>query len=256
MSGSVASGHSHRATTKTSHKAFKSRKATKGALRTTAKGMSQAVFPTIPQGFNRAFKQRSFTQLLWLTQVLHTGKVPTDKGQRKTPHQQVMSKLDRRNQAKQRQLEKHREHQRENSVFSGKDGAPRNVAVIPLCRDCDAAAAIKSLNESVSIEADVQENPFRVSVDRFKQKIQYIPMKRELTDCLDAAQAADFVVLVLSAEEEVDDLGELILRSVESQGMSTLFTVVQGLNRMELAKQKLSVLGSLKSYITHFHPEQ
>ena len=38
MSGSVVSGHSHRPTTKTSHKAFKSRKATKGALRAEAKG--------------------------------------------------------------------------------------------------------------------------------------------------------------------------------------------------------------------------
>ncbi|KAH8899504.1 DUF663-domain-containing protein [Thozetella sp. PMI_491] len=221
MPGSVAAGHSHRATTKTSHKGFKSRKATKGALRAAAKG-----------------------------------KVPTEKGQRKTPHQQVMSKLDRRNQAKQRQLEKHREHQREASVFSGKDGAPRNVAVIPLCADGDATAAIQSLNLSVDIEAEVTESPFRVPVDRFKQKIQYLPLKRELTACLDAARVADFVVLVLSAEEEVDDLGELILRSVESQGLSTLFTVVQGLNKIEPAKQRLSVLASLKSYITHFHPEQ
>jgi pre-rRNA-processing protein TSR1 len=95
-----------------------------------------------------------------------------------------------------------------------------------------------------------------VPVDRFKQKLQYVPLKRDLTACLDAARIADFIVLVLSAEVEVDALGELILRSVESQGMSTLFTVVQGLNKIEPAKQRLSVVSSLKSYITHFHPEQ
>ncbi|KAK5660799.1 hypothetical protein OQA88_12167 [Cercophora sp. LCS_1] len=221
MPGLVASGHSHRPTTKVSHKAFKSRKATKGAIRDAAKG-----------------------------------RIAGEKGTRKTPHQQVMSKLDRRNQAKQRQLEKHREHQKETLVFSGKDGAPRNVAVIPLCSDGNAASAIQSLNGSVDIEAEISDIPFRVSVDRFKQKIQYIPLKRDLTACLDAARVADFVVLVLSAEEEVDDLGELIIRSVESQGLSTLFTVVQGLNKIETAKQRLSVLASLKSYITHFHPEQ
>ena len=185
-----------------------------------------------------------------------TGKLPTEKGLRKTPHQQVMSKFDRRNQSKQRQLEKHREHQRETSLFSGKDGAPRNVVVVPLCHDCDAASAIRSLNGSLDIEADVPEGAFRVSVDRFKQKLQYIPLKRDLTACLDAARVADFVILVLSADEEVDDLGELILRSIESQGLSTLFTVVQGLNKVEPAKQKQSILASLKSYITHFHPEQ
>jgi len=167
-----------------------------------------------------------------------------------------MSKLDRRNQAKQRQLEKHKEHQKENSVFSGRDGAPRNVAVIPLSRDCDAKAAIGHLNDSVDITTEIGDGCMRVAVDRFKQNVQYIPLERDLTACLDAARVADFVVLVLSAEVEVDELGELILRSVESQGLSTLFTVVQDLNKVEPAKQRLSVLGSLKSYITHFHPEQ
>ena len=184
------------------------------------------------------------------------GKVSDERGQRKTPHQQVMSKLDRRNQAKQRQLEKHKEHQKENSIFSGRDGAPRNVAVIPLCADGDARAAIAQLNDSLDITADIPNGCVRVPIDRFKQKLQYIPLQRDLSACLDAARVADFIILILSAEVEVDALGELILRSVESQGMSTLFTAVQGLNRIEPAKQRQSVLGSLKSYITHFHPEQ
>ncbi|KAK3372794.1 hypothetical protein B0T24DRAFT_551745 [Lasiosphaeria ovina] len=222
MPALVNSGHSHRPTTKSSNKPFKSRKASKGSLRNAAKG-----------------------------------KVADERGLRKTPHQQIMSKIDRRNQAKQRQLIKLREHQNETSVFSGRDGAPKNVAVIPLCRDGDAAAAITSLNGSIDLEAEVPETGcVRVPVDRFKQKLQYIPLTRDLTASLDAARVADFVVLVLSADEEVDDLGELILRSVESQGLSTLFTVVQGLNKIEPAKQRLSILGSLKSYIMHFHPEQ
>ncbi|KAK3997165.1 hypothetical protein QBC44DRAFT_108732 [Cladorrhinum sp. PSN332] len=219
MPAAVATGHSHRPTTKASNKPFKSRKATKGAMRDAAKGR-------------------------------------IERGQRKTIHQQAMSKLDRRNQAKQRQLEKAREHASQTSVFAGRDGAPRNVAVIPLCADGDAAAAIKSLNESVDIETEIQNSPFRVPVDRFKQKLQYIPLARDLTTCLDAARVADFIILILSAEEEVDDLGELIIRSIEGQGMSTMFTMVQGLNQVEPAKQKLSVVASLKSYITHFHPEQ
>ncbi|KAL2265371.1 hypothetical protein VTJ83DRAFT_6471 [Remersonia thermophila] len=221
MPGAVSGGHSHRPTTKVSHKPFKSRHATKGQLRDAAKG-----------------------------------RIASEKGQRKTPHQQVMSKLDRRNQAKQRQLEKAREHQKETSIFSGRDGAPRNVAVIPLCADADAAAAIRHLNASLDIEADVSDRCFRVPVDRFKQKLQYVPLRRDLTACLDAARVADFIVLVLSAEVEVDELGELILRSIESQGMSNLFTVVQGLNKIEPAKQRLAVVASLKSYIIHFHPEQ
>ncbi|KAK3397050.1 hypothetical protein B0T20DRAFT_415118 [Sordaria brevicollis] len=220
MPGAV-SGHSHRPTTKTSNKPFKSRHATKSSIRNAAKG-----------------------------------KVAEERGVRKTPHQQVMSKFDRRNRNKQLQLQKHKEHLQETSIFTGKDGAPRNVAVIPLCSDGDAAEAIKSLNASIDIETEVPQGAFRVPVDRFKQKLQYFPLKRDLTACLDAARVADYVVLVLSAQEEVDELGELILRSVESQGLSTLFTVVQGLNKIEPQKQRLSVISSLKSYITHFHPEQ
>lgn len=167
-----------------------------------------------------------------------------------------MSKLDRRNQAKQRQATKHKEHLKEGSVFAGRDGAPRNVAVIPLCADSDAIAAVRCLNQSVDLDQEVTLGTTRAPIDRFKQKVQYVALPRDLTACLDAARVADFVVLILSADVEVDDLGELILRSVESQGLSTLFTVVQGLGKVEPAKQRNSVLDSLRSYITHFHPEQ
>ncbi|KAG5918271.1 hypothetical protein E4U42_006929 [Claviceps africana] len=220
MPAAVAN-HSHRPTTKVSHKPFKSKAASKHELRDRAKG-----------------------------------RVPNERGQRKTPHQQVMSKFDRRNQAKQARLTKHKEHLKENSVFQGKDGAPRVVAVVPLCADGDAKTAIQRLNESLDIDAAVPDTDFRVHVDRFKQKLQYIPLRRDLNACLDAARVADFIVVILSAHEEVDPLGELILRSIESQGMSTLFTLVQGLDKVEPAKQRTSTVASLKSFITHFHPEQ
>jgi pre-rRNA-processing protein TSR1 len=38
--------------------------------------------------------------------------------------------------------------------------------------------------------------------------------------------------------------------------MSTLFTLVHGLDKVEPAKQRQSTVASLKSFITHFHPEQ
>ncbi|KAI1294031.1 hypothetical protein F5Y03DRAFT_326274 [Xylaria venustula] len=213
--------HSHRPTTKVVHKSFKSKKATKGSLRDQAKG-----------------------------------KVPNER--RKTPHQQIMSKIDRRNQAKQRQLTKHKEHQKEASIFMGRDGAPRIVAVIPLCADGDALAAIRNLNGSLDIECDVSASTstFRVPVDRFKQKLQYVPVKRDLSICMDAARVADFIVFILSAQTEVDPLGELIIRSIENQGMSTLFTVVQSLDQVEPAKARPDVVKSLASFMTHFHPGQ
>ncbi|CAK7272182.1 ribosome bioproteinsis protein tsr1 [Sporothrix epigloea] len=216
MPSSMA-GHSHKSTTKNAHKPFK---AGKGRHR---KGKTADERP-------------------------------------RTPHQQVMSKLDRRNQNRQRQLEKQKEHRQEASIFSGRDAAPRNVAIIPLCGDCNTFEAVKALNSSLDIEVEVGSTggALRVPVDRFKQQLQYIilPPDRDVLASIDAARAADFVVLLLSATEEVDERGELILRSVESQGMTTLFTAVHGLSKFESSKQRLSTLESLKSFMRHFHPDQ
>ena len=168
-----------------------------------------------------------------------------------------MSKLDRRNQARQKQQTKHLENTKALSVFSGRDGAPRNVAVIPLCEGGDASAAIRQLNACLDLHDDVPASgTVCTSIERFKQKIEYIIVQRDLVQALDASRVADFVVFILSADQEVDELGELMLRSIEGQGISTVLTVVQGLPRIEPPKRRPGIIASLKSYITHFFPEQ
>ena len=168
-----------------------------------------------------------------------------------------MSKFDRRNQARQKLQTKHKEHLRETSIFAGREGAPRIVAVVPLCEDGDAVSAVRQLSSSIDVDIAVSEEGIISTVaDRFKQKIQYIVLKRDLLACMDACSVADFVMFILSPTQEVDELGELIIRSVESQGLSTLLTVVQGLDAIESMKRRTQVASSLKSYINHFHPEQ
>ncbi|KAB8346239.1 hypothetical protein FH972_023284 [Carpinus fangiana] len=214
--------HHHRNTTKVSNKSFKPRFTSKSALKDRSKG-----------------------------------KLSTEKGPRKTRYQEVMSKFDRRNQAKQRKLNKAKEHAQTTQIFQGRDGAPRNVAVVPLCEPATAAGAVRSLNKSLDIEDDVpEEGRARIHIDRFKQKLSYTTVKRELLSALDACRAADYVLLILSAEEEVDAVGDLILRSIESQGISNVYTAVQGLDKVEPSKRRTQVLASLKSYITHFFPDQ
>ncbi|KAH8730369.1 hypothetical protein GQ44DRAFT_700208 [Phaeosphaeriaceae sp. PMI808] len=216
MAPTAVQSHHHRSTTKSSKKGFKARHATKGALKELSKGK---------------------------------------RGNRRTPHQQVMSKFDRRNRAKQMRLKKDSEHAKATNVFAGKEGAPRLVAIIPLCSDISTAEAARSLNASLDIEEEVPEAGWtRTNVERFKQKVQYLVVKRDLLACLDACRIADFVIFVLSAAEEVDAEGELILKSVESQGISNCFTVVQALDKVEPAKTKSQVISSLKSYITHWLP--
>ncbi|KAI9658435.1 MAG: hypothetical protein M1829_006790 [Trizodia sp. TS-e1964] len=216
------SDHHHRSTTKSTQKSFKSRKSTKGALKERSKGKIEA----------------------------------KDIG-RKTPHQQVLSKLERRNQARQRQTTKHLEHTKSLDIFSGRDGAPRIVAVVPLCQNANPQDAVRSMNAGLDLDIEIPLiGAIKCQISRFKQNIEYIVVNRDLVQALDACRIADFVLFILLPDEEVDKVGESILRSVEGQGVSNVFTVVQGLDKVEPAKRRPQIASSLKSYISHFFPNQ
>ncbi|KAJ5583472.1 hypothetical protein N7535_002092 [Penicillium sp. DV-2018c] len=213
--------HHHRSTTKVSHKPYKSKHASKGALKDLAKGKIEG----------------------------------DERGGRKTPHQQLKTKLDRRNTARQRQALKNQERSQATSIFAGQNGAPRHVAIIPLSADIDTAAAINSINESVDVLTAVSpDGPTRVRIDRFRQSVQYAPAKYDMMRALDMCRMADFVVLVLSSEVEVDEQGEMLLRAIQGQGISNVLTVVQGLDRIDPPKKRPQVASSLKSFINHFFP--
>jgi len=139
-----------------------------------------------------------------------------------------MSKFDRKNQAKQRRLANHQDHLKANDVFAGRDGAPRIVTVLGLCQDVSTELAVRSLNSSLDLEGEAAPSGrTTVQIDRFKQKITYVQVERDLIAALDACRVSDYVLLVLSADQEVDDLGEALIRAIESQGVSNVYTAVQ-----------------------------
>ena len=213
--------HHHRTTTKQSHKPFKSRHATKSLIKEIAKG-----------------KLDRF-----------------EKGGRKTTNQQIMSKLDRRNQARQLRQTKHTDNAKASSVFSGQHGAPKIVAVVPLCKDVDVKGAIDRLNMAVDAE-QAQEGDARVRVKRFKQTLLYIPVKGGQLATMNACRTADFVIFILSPVQEVDEESEMVLRIIESQGVSNVLTMVQYLATVLPSKKHPQILSSLKSYMIRFFPNQ
>ncbi|KAL8626745.1 hypothetical protein Q9189_007563 [Teloschistes chrysophthalmus] len=220
---SATEAHHHRSSTKIAHKPFKSRHATKGFIKELTKGKIER----------------------------------HEKGSRKTPHQQVMSKLDRRNQAKQLRQIKHQQNVRSTSVFAGQNGAPRIVVVVPLCADCDATIAIRQLSRSEDEHADMLvEGPRRVNVERFKQTLQYVPVGNDMVSVMNACSVADFVILLLSPEQEAGEHGEQLIRAIEGQGISNVLTMVQNLHIVQPQKKQSHVVASLKSYINHFFPDQ
>lgn len=217
--------HHHRSTTKAANKPFKAKHLTKGAQKEKSKGKVESL----------------------------------ERGQNRTPRQHALSKLDRRNQAKQKRLSTNSEHVKSNSIFSGASAAARITAVVPLCNDIDVTAAIKGLVESVDLDATApaDNSDWQLDVTRFKQRIRFITAdRRNVWETLDICRAADFVLFVLSPEVEVDAIGEQLLRCIEGQGVSTVLTTVQNLSSVGVLKKQHLVQDSLKSYITHFFATQ
>lgn len=152
-----------------------------------------------------------------------------EKSLRQTKQQHVMSKLDRRNRAKQLRVNHHAAQLKAGSIFAGLDGAPRIVAVVPLCASVDAKKVMGMLNGSVDLDVSVEgdRSMLKVHVERFKQNMIYLPVVRNLLSVLDACRMADFVVWVLDATEEVDSVGETLLRAAQSQGISNVLAAAQ-----------------------------
>ncbi|KAF2460658.1 hypothetical protein BDY21DRAFT_279923 [Lineolata rhizophorae] len=220
--------HHHRSTVKTPHKPFKSRHATKNARR--------------PE------KRASLGN-------------DNEKGVRRTPHQTVMSKLDRRNQAKQKRLAQHKERERALNVFAGKSGAPRIVAVVPVCDGleeiCAGEDTVLNLLSGTGIDRYVgmKMGIVRQYIDRFKQNIQFLLPKRGLVEALNACRVADFVIFMVWRTEEVDELGETILKAVESQGISNVLFVAPAMNEPKnpaTRANKRKAMALLSPYLSRY----
>jgi hypothetical protein len=75
----------------------------------------------------------------------------------------ALSKLNRRNHAKQIQLQKRQSLLSAIRIFGGVDAAPRVVAVVPLCEDVTSRAAVSALSRSLELPAQAdQERVWKV----------------------------------------------------------------------------------------------
>ncbi|RUS28877.1 hypothetical protein BC938DRAFT_481330 [Jimgerdemannia flammicorona] len=216
----IEKSHHHRPTgLKQTNKAFKSKHASKGLLKDRSKGKVNRVAPK-----NQVPKGRT-------------------------------TKADRRNAAKLLQQKKREELVRSNRLFEGRHGAPKIVAVVPLCPDVDAEAAISHLYSSIGEDLPTRAGLSVLDADRFKQKIQFVPLRRNFIDVIDAFKVADFAILLMSAEVEVDKFGLLCLSAIQHQGLVSVVPVVQHLEKVT-QKLRPSVRKSLVSFTKQFFPEE
>ncbi|KAI8905054.1 hypothetical protein EDD86DRAFT_212143 [Gorgonomyces haynaldii] len=164
----------------------------------------------------------------------------------------TVSKQDRRNQSKQDQKTKRMDQVRMARLYNGMHATPKIVAVVPLCPDVSAHKCVEEMFKSVDTEVTPD---YVLPLERFKQRLQFVPAQRHLLEILDACRIADFIIFVLSANEEVDAFGEHCMTLIKAQGVVQSIHVVQHLET-NAPKMQHAVRGSLIYYMTHHFPEQ
>ncbi|SCU94438.1 LAME_0F07448g1_1 [Lachancea meyersii CBS 8951] len=222
-------GHSHRSSVKNGHKPFKSKHASKGALKNMYKG-----------------------------KVEKAGSTAAGKSGAKP-----VSRLQRKNAAKQARENKMLDALHTRKLFEGAGGAEKIIAVVPLTSDVDVAQLVALLVKDADPEADFQMGPapciFSVAVKKFRCSLKFIiPDMCNFVSVLDAAKVADFTLFGLSAAAEVDtEFGEQIVRAVELQGISSYMGCVANLSQAHpKEKFQLDLKQSLESFFKHFFPSQ
>lgn len=225
----MGKSHSHRSTLKRDHKPFKSKHASKGLLKNQYKGKVEKA------GL--------------------TSNKPT----------RTMSKLERKNLARQLKEKKIAESKLSRKLFEGSSGAEKVITVITLTNDISgvsiAEQLVNSLKESPE-DADVRfASPLvnSVKLARFKCNAKFIlPDQTNLVSILDAAKVSDYVIFGLSAQQEVDkEYGEQILRAVVAQGVASVVGVLPNLVSAYPKKNlQQDIRQSLESFFTHFFPTE
>ena len=132
----------------------------------------------------------------------------------------IIKKKEKRNQQKQIQINKEKEIKLNQKLFSGsgKLKVPKNCVLVPLCNDLDLDSIVKSFvgdysakfhldnvhdSQDISMDPVVDANNHNVEskngmtildAEKFRQKIAFIPTKRDLLSVLDATRVAGMLI--------------------------------------------------------------
>ncbi|OMJ19290.1 Ribosome biogenesis protein tsr1-like protein [Smittium culicis] len=211
----------HRASLKQTNKPFKSRHATKSDLRDKSKGKTQR------------------------TSV--KGKVL-----------RKQSRLDRKNALKIEQRKKREDYANIKRLFTGRSKVPKTVSFVPLCKNVDVSQIISSFFTCSGLEApslNKSNSIHSIDIANFKQEFRLVELSRNFQEILEAAKVSDYLVLVMSALEDVDEFGNSILTAIQSQGSPSVIAAVQHSNSTPaIIKNLSSVKKSLLSFINFYFP--
>ena len=100
--------------------------------------------------------------------------------------------------------------------------------MVQLCGNVDGV--VDRLCEEGDVQLDdIQTDSYRRGyVDRFRSNLCFVPVSVDdgLVRVMDVCRVADYVLFVLDATREIEELGEMALRCVQAQGISNVLVAV------------------------------
>ncbi|KAJ1725090.1 ribosome biogenesis protein tsr1 [Coemansia erecta] len=201
---------------------------------------------------NKAFKRRHATK----NSMRDKSKGRTSRASIKGKVQRTSSRADRRNTQRTLQRAKRTQQLENTRMFTGRTRAAKTVLIVPLCPSSRASHVARHLFAAAECQYPEESGAAHrvMQLTRFKQTIRFVEAPRSLLDILDAAAVADYMILALSATEEVDAFGERCLAAIQNQGHAAVFPVITGLAAVA-QKRQAEVRKSLQSFTEHFFPD-
>ena len=166
-----------------------------------------------------------------------------------------MSKVVRRNQARQLRIHQHEKKETESAIFQGKNGVPKHVVILPLSDKIDDRGLVQEFKNSVNATSDISEDGFvKVEVERFKRNLLFIPAGLDLIGALDTCRLADWVILAATPDQDFSGPQHALLRAVEGQGITNVVAVIQEPIQGHSASGSSKATTGLRKNINHYFP--
>eukprot|EP00941_MAST-03F_sp_MAST-3F-sp1_P006301 g6301.t1 len=144
-----------------------------------------------------------------------------------------LKKKNRAKQLKQQKLERLRAERR----LGGGSNAPKIVGILPLAEDVDMDSLCSGLVSSTGTKAVLSPlGHATIHSSKLKSRFTVLPVVRSVAAVLDAAKAADVLLVVLPAqhgqEHCIDQLADDCISALRSQGLPTVICLTTGLKQL------------------------
>uniref|UniRef100_A0A6B2KYC9 Bms1-type G domain-containing protein n=1 Tax=Arcella intermedia TaxID=1963864 RepID=A0A6B2KYC9_9EUKA len=120
---------------------------------------------------------------------------------------------------------------------------PRLVALVPLSSKVSMDEVESLITKVVEMDSaprtEKHIGAVTVNVPRWKTKLQFYSVKqRNFIATVDIAKVADIIVFLMDPEEICDNFGRNVVSFIKAQGITSVFGVVQGLEKMDNPKKQ------------------